>query len=653
MAQTLYYGGNKSTSLPGVYTDFVSGVDNAPIQASFGNLLIIDTGLGSKGYLGSGFTGGAGISGELKSGINSIEEFQTVREYRDSVRGGELWSLAEPVFQPQGAGNGAGTPKVFFAKAASTTAAEISYTFTGGGANGGTFTVWTKDEGYSGNGFEYDQTTATSVVTVNTAGGTGDIHTIVISGVTVATYENAVSDTAQEIVDGLSASASALGFVSVTATTSTTLTITAPYWLTGVNANSVTPTVNNTGTADTSAVQFASGVDGTTLTRGYAAVMRAGTLDTNKFAIDFYRGTFKGNDSDGDAWDYVTEALSTAELVATSDEFDNIADLNTWATQDSNFDKYFKIKTYTLAGTGAVDAADLAANLGNNLASGGTETYSTTELDNVLDAITNLDFTFVLATDSNSNAQSTDNSKILTHIADEARFRKFMIVGGADDDTLATSTAAAAFYNTPKVIVVHAGVELPKIGQSGFKERGSLYKAALVAGQVGGQAPQTPLTFKKLKFSKDRHEMNNNELTTAINSGVLCTAFDPDFQGYIIKQGVNSKQSNKFTIDSDGTSYEISIESIKAQVSKELEINAKLLLLSDVNGVTRNTLTKEDCKQFTETYLTSLEGGMIVKSGNITVTVEGDTYKTSYQFEPAFPVNKLLFTGIIIDSTLL
>lgn len=651
MAQTLYYGGNRSTTIPGVYSEFVSGVNNAPIQASFGNVLIIDTGLGSKGYLGSGFSGGSGVSGELKSGVDSVQSFSTLRQYRDSIRGGELWTLAKPLFQPQGAGNAQGAPRVDFIKAASTTSAEISYTFTGGGANGGVFEVQVKDEGLVGNGYEFDQTAASSVLTVTAEGANPDSISVVISGVTVATYTNSGSDTIAQMVTGLSNSAASLGFISVTATDATSLTFNAPNWLTGSTANTVTPTVNATGAAAANATQFTGGVDGTTLSRGYAAVMRAGTLDTSKFAIDFYRGTFKGNDAEGDAWDFVSEPLSIPEIIATSDEFDNIEDLKAWADQDSNFDAYFNLKTYTKTGTGLVDSADLAANVGNNLASDGTETYSTSELDNVLDAITNLDYTFVLALDNDTNSQSTDNSKILTHLTDEARFRKFMIVGGANDNTLSTSTAAAQFYNSPRVVVVHAGVEIPKVGQSGFKERSSIYKAALVAGKLGGQAPQTPLTFKRLDFVKDRHELNENEKTTALANGVLATVFDADFQGYIVLQGVNTKQSNKFFIDSDGTSYEISVESIKAQLSKEIEINAKLLLLGQANGVNRNTLTSLDVKQFTETYLTGVEGTYIVSSGNVVAEIQGDTITTSYQFEPAFPVNKLLFTGVIVDST--
>lgn len=661
MAQTLYYGGNKSTNIPGVYTQFVSGVTNAPLASSFGNVLLIDTGKGSKGYYGSGFSGGAGISGTLKSGINSIQEIFTLRQFRDIIRGSELWLLAEPLFQPQGAGNGQGVPKIFFVKAASTTPAEISYTWTGGGSNGGTFTVQIRDEGLVGNGYEYDQTAATSVVTVSNAGATGNSITIVISGVTVATYTNASSDSIATMVAGLVASAASLGFVEVTASNSTTLTIKAPNWLTGTNANTITPTTNETGTAAASAAQFSGGVDGTILTRGYAAVMRAGTLDNSKYALDFYRGTFKGLDSENEPWDFVAEANTEAELLVSSVEFNNIATLYNWALTDSTFQSYFKIKTYSLAGTGAVNSTDLSNSAGNNLAVGGTETYSTSQLDNVLDNITDLDYTFVFSLDNAVLAQSSDNSKILTHLTDEAKYRKFMFVGGADDETLEGSNSSseiAAFYDSERVVVVHSGVKLRRRGATGYKDRSSLYKTALVLGKVAGQSPQVPVTFKKLKFDKDRHELNKINQTKCLNNGVLATIYDADFGGYIVLQGINSKQDNNFTISDDGTSYEISIESIKAQVAKGLEINAKLQLLGQSAGVNRNTLKPIDVKQFTETYLTSIEAtetadGLIIKSGNVTVTTQGDTYVVGYQFEPNFPLNKLLFTGTIVDSTIL
>jgi hypothetical protein len=660
MAQTLYYGNNKSTNLPGVYTEFVSGVNNQPISASFGNILVIDTGKGSSGYRGSGFSGGAGIDGTLLSAIDSIQEFNSINDYRKSIKGSELWLLADPLFQPQGAGNGQGVPKVFFAKAATTSPAEIEYTYTGGGSNGGVFNVQVRDEGYVGNGFEYNQTYATSTTTISNAGATTDTFTLKVSGVTVATYTNASSDNIVTVIAGLAASAASIGLVTVSTTTSTTIVITAPNFLTGVLANAVTPTLEVTGTAAGTPAQFTGGADGTTLTRGYAAVMRAGTLDTSKFAIDFYVGTYKGADSESDAWDYISEALATPKRIATSVEFNNVATLYTWAANDSTFQSYFKVQTSSTAGTGAVTAADLAANLGNNLAVGGIETYSTANVDLVLDAVTDLDYTFVLALDNDANAQSADNSKILTHLTTEAKYRKFMIVGGDNDDILegsGSSSETAAFYDSERVIVVHSGVGLRRRGATGFKNRSSLYKASLVVGRIAGQAPQVPLTFKRLKFDKDIHELNKVEQTKAINNGVLATVFDADFGGYIVLQGINSKQTNDFTIADDGSSFEISIESIKAQLSKEIEINAKLQLLGQAVGVNRNTLKPVDVKSWLETFLTLQEAtettdNLITSSSNIVVSVVGDTYNVSFDFQPSFPVNKILIIGRITDLTL-
>jgi hypothetical protein len=549
VAQTLYYDTNRSTTLPGVYSEFRSGINNAPLQASFGNVLIIDTGKGT------GYAGGAGINGTLESGINSIRNFSRLADYRDHVKGSELWLLAEPLFQPNGAGNGNGAPSIFFVKAATTAPAVITYTFTGGGTAGGVFAIQVRDEGTCGNGVE------------------------------------------------------------------------------------------------TSSI----------LTRGYAAVMRAGTIDVAKFVIDFYVGTFKGLDAESDPWDFIAQANTLPKLLASSVEFANVAELYAWATSNTVFQSYFAILTQTVIGTGVVDSADLASNVGNELAAGGTETYSTDNLDLVLDAITNLDYTFVIAPDNDVSSQSADNSKILAHLNVEAKYRKFMMVGGSDTTLLTgtnSSSAAAAFYNSPKAIVVHSGVGMRRQGASGFKNRSSLYKVALVTGKLGSQEPQVPLTFKKLNFQKDRHELNTLQQTIALRNGVLATIFDEDFGSYIVLQGVNTKQTNTFFIDSDGTSYEISVESIKAQVAKELQINSKLQLLGQSAGVNRNTLKPIDLKQWTEVFLSSLEAtdtedNLLISSKNVTVDTVGDTYRVNYQISPNFPINKLHFIATIYDSTIL
>src|SRR5690606_9874727 len=305
-----------------------------------------------------------------------------------------LWILGEPLFQPQGAGDAPGVPMIHYVKAAATTPAEISFTFTGGGANGGTFVSQVRDEGTCGNGVE--------------------------------------------------------------------------------DAN------NN-------------------LTRGYAGVMRASTLDPTQFVIDFYVGTYKGADSEGDPWDFVADTATEPRLLVSSPQFTNISTLIAWAKSDFTYNQYFKYDAVdsSVSGTGLVNSADLTSNAGNTLATGGTETYSTTHLDTVLDNISELDYTFVLATDYAGDAISSDNSKILSHIVNEAKYRKFMFVGGGNDETAfedgdlssggaGSSIETAQFYDSERVIVVHAGCKLRRRGATGFKDRDSIYKAALVLGRIAG-----------------------------------------------------------------------------------------------------------------------------------------------------------------------
>ena len=558
MAQKLIYD-NKSTVLPGVYTSFTSGITNPPIAATFGNVLIIDTGDGA------GYAGGAGIAGTNKKNKESIYSFQRLQDYRNFVKGGLLWLLGEPLFQPQGAGNPGGVPKIHFVKAAATSPASISFTFTGGGANGGTFVCDTIDEGTGANGVE----------------------------------------------DG-----------------------------------------NNN------------------LTRGYAAVMRASTLDSSQYVIDFYAGTYKGADSEGDPYDFIADTATEPRLLVSSPQFTNISTLINWAKSDFRFNQYFSYdaSSSSVSGTGAVNAADLSNNAGNTLASGGTETYSTSHLDTVLDNITELDYTFVIAPDYAGDAQSSDNSKILSHIVNEAKYRKYMFVGGGNDDTgfedgdlssggVGSSIETAQFYDSERVIVVHAGVKMRRRGATGFKNRDSIYKAALVLGRIAGLPPQVPVTFKSLRMDGDRHLLNSFDKTKALNSGVLCTHYDEDFGAWTVLQGVNTLQDNEFFITDTGKSYEISIESIKAQLSKEIEINAKRSLLGQSDGVNRNTLSEEDGQQWLDSFLatqtvTETTDNLIISYNNITAETIGDSLRLNYNFEPNSPVNKLLVNGNIVDSTL-
>lgn len=128
------------TTLPGVYSNIKSGVKNPPVPLSYGNICIIDTGIGA------GFSGLSGVNGVVQNGASSVYNFSTIQDFRAFVKGGELWNLAAPLFKPSAAGI-QGVSKMFYVRAATTAPAVKLVSFTNGA-----ITITTKDEGISANG---------------------------------------------------------------------------------------------------------------------------------------------------------------------------------------------------------------------------------------------------------------------------------------------------------------------------------------------------------------------------------------------------------------------------------------------------------------------------------------------------------------------
>ena len=146
MATSTIFNGQTITQ-PGVYAQILSGIVNAPLNLSFGNILIIDTGSGS------GFGAGAGIAGTYANGKNAIYQYNQLANMRTAIKGGIWWRQADPLFRPAGSGP-QGVSTAFVVRAAATVPATMDYTFTGGGGNGGTLEIGCKDEGLVGNGLE-------------------------------------------------------------------------------------------------------------------------------------------------------------------------------------------------------------------------------------------------------------------------------------------------------------------------------------------------------------------------------------------------------------------------------------------------------------------------------------------------------------------
>mgnify|MGYP001398921750 CR=1 FL=1 len=394
------------------------------------------------------------------------------------------------------------------------------------------------------------------------------------------------------------------------------------------------------------------------LVKGYAGKLTSGTDDPNKFVFSLWRGTFKGVADDGIAYDGISLNETTPELLTKSPEFSNMSELIAWAENDIILNNLFHIKTKTITGTGAITSADLILYSGNILASGGVENYSAPNtLQDALDAVKDLPFTFFIADKWGDDAQGVQNTAILNHIYNSARFEKMMIVGGGADQTKFDQTNGsiqiAKYFNSDRVIVCHGAVKKKSISTgSGFRIFPSIYKAAVVLGRICGIAPQIPITFKNINIDGEVHPLNDKQKEKCLENGVLATYFDHDNGWFQILQGVNSLQKNNNLLNPDGTTFSIQLRRITSQINRELEINIKKELLSDPNGVNRNTLSEAYIRDWVIGYLqlktaTTTSDNLIISFRNVTVQRNQDAYFVQYEIEANTEITKVFVTGLL------
>ena len=658
---TKFTFGNEVVKLPGSYSRFTSGVTNPPLALSYGNVLLIDTGIGA------GYGAGAGIAGELADGADAVYAVDNLADFRNAVGGGILWDIAANLFQPNGAGGGEGASTIFYLRAATTVPAQATITFTGGGANGGVITLKAKNEGDVGNGILGDETLSSTTATpfeVTAAGAATDTHTLTVDDpkngvVTIASYTVLGGESVGDIATLLAATvtAGATGYKAIASGAEVIVSARASEGdEVASDFDGITTTYDVTGTATGTTGAFAGGVDGSSLTLGYGIQMSKGVDDTSAFVVQLYRGTFKGVDANGYVWDEIDEVNSRAVLVSTSPEFTNISELIKFMNTNTTFGSVFKLASSTVSGDGSVDAADLAANANWNLFYGGTAVYDTTLVDTALEHIQASDYSLVLADGYEDNSESVNNGKILAHIAEAETFGdKMMIIGGgADSNSFAKGTTnssidTAAYYNNDRVVVCHGGtIKTTTAVADGFINQTSLHKAASICGRIAGLAPQIPVTFKTINIDGERHKLSTKEQRQGLDAGVLMTKADGSF--FRCVQGVSTIQENDYLINSDATTHSIQLRRMIAQVNKEIVVNATNQLLKKPDGTNRNTLKASDVKNFVQTYLkgrtaTATNDDMIISSRNVVVTLDNDAYKCTYDVIFNTEVTKLFFTG--------
>lgn len=626
---------------PGVYAETKSGIKNTPSASPFGNICIIDTGLGA------GFASGGGINGSLTNGKNAIYEFNNIRDFRNHVKGGELWQIAEPLFVPAGRGIN-GVSKIYFVKAATTTPAEGTYNFTNGDV-----VIQPLDEGTGANGV-LSSGNLSKGFAYKFIKGTTDTTKYMIQ-FWVGSYKGPDALNSNVAYDGVTAILASPVLVAQSPEVSTLTELFA--WCGQADnflskfklkaTSAIKPTVTGTITVN--------GASGAVITAEIDSVAigsftsTGGTLSANAIGLAANINTLTGTNGG------YTATPSGATVIVTGPD-ESVVGLTLTFTVTGAF---------TATGGDLSDdftASDFSSNTGYKLASGGTEVYNSSDFDDCLPKLKEVDNMFFLSTEYGANATSINNTKLLDFVTVETKYQKYIVVAGGFDRTTFKGTATTntqgivEYFNSDSVIVTHAGLKKKVRGQSGLKVCSQLYKAAGELGRICGIAPPVPVTLKTISIDADIDPMDEDDQKFCIKKGILYTYYDTELESFVVGQGINSLQNNEFLVNEDGTSFSIAVKRITSELNKEIMVTAKRRFFGNNNGPTRGTVSEHDIKQWLEVFLESRvandqnPGGLIIDWGNIDVTVDQDNYRITYSFVPNFEISKMIFTGIILDK---
>ena len=394
-------------------------------------------------------------------------------------------------------------------------------------------------------------------------------------------------------------------------------------------------------------------IEGGVLKVGYAARVITGSDDPSKFKCQVYRGSFMGVDKDGEPYGSASLSKATGNLLTESEEFETLEELYNWARSD----KYI-LANFVVSMTG-VKTSDISAVTLTAATGGKTEWLKDSEYADVLEAISELDVTFFLATNTSvgDGISSATTGRLFTFLKNDAKFTEFLVIpGGSSDSDLfgesGSSQAIAKYYDSEQVVVVHGAPIVNRKDGNGTKELPSIYLAAAIIGLAAGQAPQQPLTFKRVGYQSFTYDLKKKEREKALQAGIMHVR---NLSGYwCVNQGITTIQDNKKSIASNGQTMELSIALIKAQLNKELIVDSANRFIGDTSAVNASPQT---IKNFTETKLSSLtaktgEDNLLKSWKNVKVVQKNSDFQITYDFAPNLPVNKLFFTGNILDLEL-
>lgn len=284
---------------------------------------------------------------------------------------------------------------------------------------------------------------------------------------------------------------------------------------------------------------------------------------------------------------------------------------------------------------------------------GGTETAMTgTDVDTALDLIRTREVDIVFV----GSETNTNHAKAVAHCITDAETPRISIFGGVVGETKAQATARAVAINSHKGILCYPGIIVGKEDGSGSETLSPMYTASMVAGLIAGLAPQTPATGKTLavlgfEINSTDGELVKSERQELITYGVTFCRYKQGV-GYCVNKAVTTLQNNTQMINSPGgESREVSIERIKNQLNKELQIGSESLF----PGGTVGTVSEADVTNYVKGYLAKrtvspTQDNLILGYTSVTAQLIDDAWFVEYGFYPNTPINHVFFTGVILKN---
>ena len=643
----------KTITRPGVYTDTRSGINNPKRTLSYGNVCIIDT------NLSSGWAAGAGVNGELTNDKNAVYAFDSIDDFRKHVKGGYLWLLAEALFLPDGNNGVPGVSRLYFIKAATTTASSVTLTL----ANG-SLSFKTKDEGTGANGV-LSSGVLTQGYAVKLVSGIQDPNKFILQFY-VSSFKGLDSQNGNAPYDGVPALSSVAKLLAYTDEFSSIEEIIS-WCSTNYDFNQYFQLTASTATPIVEVLASASGAITAAGSGGDVIVTKVDGVTV---------GTFTTTSGQTQAQVAIGVANSVTGYTATYSG--STVTLTGLAGSGSSLNT--KLLTFTITGgngatatggtfTGGVDAtsdspltsADLLSYPTYEPTTGATESFASQDFDDALAYAKDLDNTFFLSTDYGANGASLSNTKILDLISNQTKYEKYMYVGGGFDKNTfkgigaGCSEAIAKYFDSDNAIVVHGGSKRSVFGTAGFKTYDQLYKTCCAIGRTSGLAPQIPITLKSINIDGEVHSLTEKEQEFCLANGILYSYYDDELGGFVLGQGINTLQNNSFLVNEDGSSFSIAVKRITTQLTREVLYYAKQTFFGSENGPNRNTITDQDIKVWLEGFLksrtaTTGSDNLILRGGNVKVEVQQDNYFVSFEFVPNFEISKIVFIGFILDK---